>query len=147
MGKIVIVVHGGAGPDSEYIKQNIGGYKRGIEEAVNKGYEALESGSPAIDAVEAAVRALEDNPLFNAGKGSALNDKAEVEMCASIMDGKNLRSGGAAIVRNVKNPVSLARFIMEQTKHVYIGGVPGTELAKANNMELAPDAYFITQHQ
>jgi len=70
-----------------------------------------------------------------------------VEMCASIMNGKSLQSGAAAIVRNVKNPITLARFIMEQTTHVYIGGMPGTELAKANNIELAPDSYFITEHQ
>jgi len=147
MGKIVIAVHGGAGPDSEHIKQNIEGYKKGIEEAINKGYAVLESGGPAVNAVEAAVKALEDNPLFNAGRGAALNDKAEVEMCASIMDGKNLRSGAAAIVRNVKNPVALARFIMEQTTHVYIGGTPATSLAKENNLELEPDAYFITEYQ
>src|SRR3954471_18870729 len=147
MGKIAIVVHGGAGPDSEYIKQNMEAYKKGIEAAINAGYTILESGKPAVDAVETAVKVLEDNPLFNARKGAALNDKAEVEMCASIMNGKSLQSGAAAIVRNVKNPISLARFIMEQTTHVYIGGVPGTELAKANNIELAPDAYFITEHQ
>jgi beta-aspartyl-peptidase (threonine type) len=147
MSKPVIVVHGGAGPDSEYIKQNMEGYKKGIEEAINAGYAVLESGKPAVDAVEAAVKVLEDNPLFNAGKGAALNDKAEVEMCASIMTGKTLQSGAAAIVRNVKNPVTLARFIMEQTTHVYIGGMPATELAKANNIELAPDAYFLTEHQ
>ena len=147
MSKIVIVVHGGAGPDSEYIKQNMEGYKKGIDAAINAGYAVLESGKPAVDAVEAAVKVLEDNPLFNAGKGAALNDKAEVEMCSSIMNGKNLQSGAAAIVRNVKNPVSLARFIMDQTTHVYIGGMPGTELAKANNIALEPDAYFITDHQ
>jgi beta-aspartyl-peptidase (threonine type) len=147
MGKTVIVVHGGAGPDSEYIKQNMEGYKKGIEEAINAGYAVLESGKPALDAVEAAVKALENNPLFNAGKGAALNDKAEVEMCASIMNGETLQSGAAAIVRNVKNPVTLARFIMDQTTHIYIGGTPGTELAKANKIELAPDSYFITEHQ
>jgi beta-aspartyl-peptidase (threonine type) len=126
MGKIAIAVHGGAGPDSEYIKQHIESYKKGIEEAINKGYALLESGKSAIDAVEAAVKALEDNRLFNAGKGAALNEKAEVEMCASIMDGKSLQSGATAIVRNVKNPISLARFIMEKTKHVYIGDVAAT---------------------
>src|SRR5690348_5964657 len=98
MTKIVIVVHGGAGPDSGYIKQNIEGYKQGIEKAIAAGYALLERGRSSIDAVEAAVKVLEDDPLFNAGKGSALNDKAEVEMCASIMDGRNLQSGAAAIV-------------------------------------------------
>ena len=146
MGKIVLVVHGGAGPDSEYIKQNIEGYTKGIEEAIKSGYALLESGKSAIDAVEAAVKTMEDNPLFNAGKGAALNEDAAVEMDASIMDGKSLQSGAAAIVKNVRNPISLARFIMEKTKHVYIGGMPATELAKENNIALAPDAYFITEH-
>src|SRR3954470_13369938 len=98
MNKIAIVVHGGAGPDSEFIRQNIEAYKKGLEEAVNAGYSVLEDGGSAVDAVEAAVNYLEDNPLFNAGRGSALNEKAEVEMGASIMNGKNLQSGGVDIV-------------------------------------------------
>src|SRR3954452_14103658 len=118
---LTIVVHGGAGPDSEFIKKNIDSYKIGLLEAVNAGYSILESGGSAMDAVEAAVNYLEDNPLFNAERGSALNEKAEVEMDASIMDGKSMKSGGVAIVKNVKNPVTLARAIMEKTKHIYLG--------------------------
>src|SRR5919199_1188558 len=109
MSKIAIVVHGGAGPDSEHIKQNMDGYKKGLEAAVNEGYKILEEGGSALNAVEAAVRYLEDNPLFNAGKGAALNERAEVEMGSSIMNGKNIESGAVAIVKNVKNPVSLAK--------------------------------------
>src|SRR3712207_878825 len=100
MRKIAIAVHGGAGPDSEHIKKNIEGYKEGISRAIEAGYKVLEKGGKAVDAVEAAVKALEDNPLFNAGRGSALNAKAEVEMCASIMSGKDLKSGAVAIVKN-----------------------------------------------
>src|SRR3954452_18765359 len=121
MTKIAIAVHGGAGPDSEHIKQNMEAYKKGLEEAANTGYKVLEDGGSALDAVEAAVNYLEDNPLFNSGRGSALNEKAEVEMDASIMDGKSMKSGGVAIVKNVKNPVTLARAIMEKTKHIYLG--------------------------
>src|SRR5215216_5881844 len=77
MSKIAIAVHGGAGPDSEFIKKNIDGYKKGLEEAVNAGYRVLEEGGSSLDAVEEAVNYLEDNPLFNAGRGSALNEKAE----------------------------------------------------------------------
>src|SRR5438270_4398570 len=121
MNKITMVVHGGAGPDSEYIKNNIEAYKKGLQEGVNAGYTVLEDGGSAMDAVEAAVNYLEDNPLFNAGRGSALNEKAEVEMDASIMDGKTMKSGGVAIVKNIKNPVTLARAIMEKTKHIYLG--------------------------
>lgn len=74
-----------------------------------------------MDAVEAAVKSLEDNPLFNAGRGSAINAKGEVEMCASIMDGKTLNSGAVAIVKNVKNPVSLAKAVLANTDHIYLG--------------------------
>src|SRR3712207_285136 len=100
MKKIAIAVHGGAGPDSHHIKENEEGYKQGLEDAINAGYEILERGGSAMDAAEAAVRTMEDNPLFNAGKGSAINEKAEVEMCAAIMDGTNLKSGAVAIVKN-----------------------------------------------
>src|SRR3954469_8140985 len=115
MNKLTIVVHGGAGPDSDFIRKNIDGYKKGLEEAANTGYKVLEDGGSALDAVEAAVNSLEDNPLFNAGRGSALNEKAEVEMGSSIMNGKDLQSGAVAIVKNVQNPVTLARAVMEKT--------------------------------
>ena len=146
MEKITIVVHGGAGPDSEFIRRNIDAYKEGLREAVNTGYSILEDGGSAVDAVEAAVNYLEDNPLFNAGRGSALNEKAEVEMDASIMDGKTMDSGGVAIVKNIKNPVTLARAIMEKTKHIYIGDMGALELARKLGLRVMPEAYFITDH-
>ena len=141
-----MVVHGGAGPDSEYIKNNIEAYKQGLQDAVNAGYTVLEDGGSAMDAVEAAVNYLEDNPLFNAGRGSALNEKAEVEMDASIMDGKTMKSGGVAIVKNIKNPVTLARAIMEKTKHIYLGDMGALEFAHSLHLRLMPEAYFITDH-
>ncbi len=147
MGTIAIAVHGGAGPDSRYIKNHIEAYKKGITEAMDAGYALLEQGQSSLDAVEAAIKTLENNSLFNAGRGAALNERAEVEMCASIMNGKDLQAGAVAIVKNVKHPVSLARFVMEKTSHVYIGGTPVTELAKENDFEVKPDAYFITEHQ
>jgi beta-aspartyl-peptidase (threonine type) len=146
MNKITMLVHGGAGPDSEFIKKNIEGYKQGLREAVNAGYRVLEDGGGALDAVEAAVNYLEDNELFNSGRGSALNEKAEVEMDASIMDGKTMKSGGVAIVKNVKNPVTLARAIMEKTKHIYIGDMGALEYAQRVGLKLMPEAYFITNH-
>ncbi|HSU51571.1 MAG TPA: isoaspartyl peptidase/L-asparaginase, partial [Segetibacter sp.] len=139
MEKITIVVHGGAGPDSEFIRRNIDAYKEGLREAVNAGYSILEDGGSAVDAVEAAVNYLEDNPLFNAGRGSALNEKAEVEMDASIMDGKNMDSGGVAIVKNIKNPVTLTRAIMEKTKHIYLGDMGALELAQKLGLRLMPE--------
>src|SRR5215208_6690070 len=95
--KFSIVVHGGAGPVSERVRKNEDDYKNGILQAVNEGYDILESGGSALDAVEAAVRLLENNPLFNAGRGSALNVKGDVEMCASIMDGSDLSAGAVTL--------------------------------------------------
>jgi len=147
MSKIAIAIHGGAGPDSEYIKKNLREYKDGLKEAIDAGYKILENGGSAIDAVEAAVKSLEDNPHFNAGRGSALNENAEIEMCASIMDGYDLNSGAAAIVRNVRNPISLAKAVMQKTKHIYLGSIGASEFAKKLNIPMEPDAYFITDHQ
>lgn len=147
MNKIAIAIHGGAGPDSERIKQNIKEYKQGLKEALDEAYAMLEEGSSAVDAVEAAIKTLEDNPLFNAGKGSALTEDANVEMCASIMNGFDLKCGAAAIVKNVRNPIRLARQIMEKTKHIYLGSIGAAEFAKQINLPMEPDAYFITEHQ
>ncbi|HYE54756.1 MAG TPA: isoaspartyl peptidase/L-asparaginase [Chitinophagaceae bacterium] len=144
---IAMAVHGGAGPDEEHIHENLEEYKKGLAEAVQAGYKVLERGGSAVDAVEAAVKSMEDNPIFNAGRGSALNSKGEVEMCASIMKGKNLKAGAVAIVKSVKNPVSLARYIMENTSYVCMSGEGALEVAKDGNIELEPDAYFITDHQ
>lgn len=147
MKNIAIVVHGGAGPHSEYIKKNEEAIKKGLEEAINKGYKILKEKGSAVDAVEAAVMELEDNPLFNAGRGSALNSKGEVEMCSSIMDGDTLNSGAVAILRNVKNPVSLATAIMRNTGYIYLGNEGALDYAKKINMPLEPESYFITEHQ
>jgi beta-aspartyl-peptidase (threonine type) len=147
MDKFAIIVHGGAGPDSNFIRDNQKKILEGLEEAIEKGYEILKNHGKATEAVEAAVNALEDNPLFNAGRGSALTAKAEVEMCASIMDGRTLNSGAVAIIKNVKNPVSLARSVMANTKYIYLGDAGAMEYAKKINIHLRPDSYFITPHQ
>ena len=147
MKKIALVVHGGAGPDSDYIRRHQKEYKEGIAAAINAGYKILEKGGTAIEAVEAAVNNLEDNIHFNAGIGSALNAKAEVEMCAAIMQGSDRSSGAVAIVKNIRNPVSLARAVMDKTKHIYLGSHGAMNFAKQVKIQMEPDAYFITQHQ
>lgn len=147
MNKIAIAIHGGAGPDSDYIKQNFKEYKKALQDAIEAGYSVLEQGMSSVDAVETAIKILEDNPLFNAGKGAALTEKAEVEMCSSIMNGFDLKCGAAAIVKNVRNPIRLARSIMEKTKHIYLGSLGASEFAKQINLPMEPDAYFITEHQ
>lgn len=146
MGKFAIAVHGGAGPDSEFIKKHQKEYRKGIKDAMEAGYGILEDGGTSLDAVEAAVKSLEDNPLFNAGRGSALNEKAEVEMDAAIMNGKDRKSGAVSIVKNVKNPVSLARAIMEKTAHIYLGDMGALEFATKIGLTVMPEAYFITDH-
>ena len=146
MGKIAIAVHGGAGPDSAFIKKHIKEYKKGLKDAMEAGYILLENGATALDAVEAAVKSMEDNALFNAGRGSALNERAEVEMDASIMNGKDMKCGSVSIVKNVKNPVTLARAIMEKTKHIYLADMGALEFAQKLGLEVMPEAYFITDH-
>jgi L-asparaginase / beta-aspartyl-peptidase len=147
MGRMVIVVHGGAGSDSEFIQKHREEYLEGLKQAVNAGYGVLESGGSAVLAVETAVKHLEDNRFFNAGRGSALTQNAHVHMCCSIMDGKTLNSGAAAIVRNVKNPISLARAIMDRSRHIFLGNDYALEFAQRMNLETEADAYFITDHQ
>src|SRR4051812_39313145 len=102
-GKIAIAIHGGAGEDSSFYSENKKGYSEGLEQAIEAGYSILEEHGTSLDAVQAAVEALENNPLFNAGRGSALNNKGEVTMDSSIMDGNSLKAGAVSMIRRVKN--------------------------------------------
>ena len=147
MKKIAIVVHGGAGSDSPFIKKNIKAYKDGLEKAVEAAHSFLKENGKAVDAVEAAIRVLENNPLFNAGRGSAINAKGEVEMDACIMDGASKKSGAVSIIKNVKNPITVAKAVMLSTNYKYLGALGALDFAKKKNMELEPDSYFITEHQ
>jgi beta-aspartyl-peptidase (threonine type) len=146
MGKIAIVVHGGAGPDSEFIRQNKEAYENGLRAAAEHGHEVLKGGGTAMAAVEKAVQTLEDDGIFNAGHGSALNINGEVEMDAAIMNGENLKAGAVSMVRNVRNPVSLAKLVLEKTSHVLISGYGAIEFAANENVPLETDSYFISEH-
>lgn len=147
MSKYAIVIHGGAGPGYPYLRKNFKAYEKGLENAAAAGYKKLQTGGSAQDAVEIAVRMLEDNELFNAGRGSCLNTLGEVEMDAAFMNGRNLKAGAVAMVRNVKNPISLARVIMNKTNHVFLSGYGALEIAKYEGLVLEKDSYFITEHQ
>ena len=114
-----IIVHGGARAIPDERREEC---MRGCEAAALAGYEVLKKSGSAFDAVEIAVNSLEDNPSFNAGHGSALNSEGEVEMDAIIVDGESLNFGGVACVKNIANPISLARLVMERTDHVYLVG-------------------------
>ncbi|KAG8581990.1 hypothetical protein GDO81_007879 [Engystomops pustulosus] len=109
--KPVIVVHGGAGA---IVKEYEEGYRSGVKQAALQGYNILREGGDAVTAVEQAVVVLEDDPLFNAGHGSVLNEEGEVEMDAIIMDGKDLTSGAVSAVKCIANPIKLARLVMEK---------------------------------
>lgn len=147
MSEIAIAVHGGASDNSPFIQKHWNEVEDGLKEATRIGYSVLSKGGSALDAVEEAVKELEDNYLFNAGRGSALNNKGEVEMDAAIMDGKTLQAGAVSIVKRIKNPISLARIVMLHTKHVLVAGYGALELAQTKSIELEPDSYFITTHQ
>jgi L-asparaginase / beta-aspartyl-peptidase len=147
MNKIAIAVHGGASENYLFLQDHQKDVERGLAEAVDKGYAVLEQGAAALDAVEEAIKILEDNPLFNAGRGSALNCQGEVEMDASIMNGNDLQAGAVSMVRTVKNPIHLARLVMEKTKHVFLSGYGALEIAKKYRVALEPESYFMTSHQ
>lgn len=147
MNRFAIVVHGGAGDDSKFLRSHIKENEEGLRRAVIAGYEVLKKGKSALDAVECAVMALEDDPFFNAGRGSALNIDGEVEMDASIMDGKTLKAGAVSMLRRVKNPISLARIIMNKSKHVLLSGYGASKFAIQYHLPIRPAAYFRTRQQ
>ena len=141
-----IAVHGGAGaiPVARISAEREARYRAGLESAVNAGYDILDKGGSSLDAVTAAVRVLEDEPLFNAGRGAALTRGGWAELDASIMDGRRLRAGAVACVRHVKNPVELARRVMEKSRHVLLVGDGAEEFALEEGFTLIANEYFRT---
>lgn len=147
MSQYAIAIHGGAGTilRSVMTPEKEAAYKKGLENAIIAGESILKKGGSSLNAVEAAIRMLEDNPLFNAGRGSVFTNDGKNEMDASIMTGKDLMAGAVAGVQNIKNPISLARAIMEKSEHVFMAGSGAQEFAKKNNIEFMPDDYFFTE--
>jgi len=144
MSTISLALHGGAGTISKSAmspEKEIA-YRAALQLALTTGYTLLEKGASAMDAVEATVRILEDSPLFNAGKGAVFTNDEKHEMDASIMDGKNLEAGAVAGVSSVKNPIGLARLILEKSGHVLLVGNGALEFAKQQNVPLKDEAYF-----
>ncbi len=122
-------------------------YRGGLEGALNVGWKALSSGGSALDAVEQTVCSLEDFHLFNAGRGSVFTHEGKNEMDASIMDGRTLDAGAIAFVRNVRNPVKLARLVMDKTPHVLLAAEGANQFAKEMGVAFEPDEYFYTEHR
>ena len=147
MQKISLAIHGGAGTILKELMtaQLEKEYLQGLDEALNAGYVLLEKGSTAVDAVKAAVMALEDNLLFNAGRGSVFTNKGLHEMDAAIMDGKDLSAGAVAGVINVRNPVELAMEVMRHSNHVFLSGAGANDFALGRKIKMETDEYFFSQ--
>ena len=146
---MALAIHGGAGtilrsimtPELELE------YRSGLESALKTGWKILEKGGSAMDCVEATVCSLENFHLFNAGRGAVFTHEGKNEMDASIMDGAKLRAGAVGSVKNVKNPIKLARLVMERTPHVFLAGPGASQFAAEMGVEMADDAYFFTEHR
>lgn len=149
MNKTALAIHGGAGTilKSEMTAALEKEYRGGLENALQTGFEILRKNGSALDAVEAAVIELENFPLFNAGKGSVFTHEGKNEMDAAIMDGRKLKAGAVAFLQNVKNPVKLARMVMERTEHCLLAGEGANEFARDMRVEFEPDEYFFTEHR
>lgn len=140
-----IALHGGAGQLSREMSSELQQqYEQSLAAALETGKQILASGGSALDAVEATVIALEDAPLFNAGRGAAFTRAGEHELDASIMDGSTLQCGGVAMVRNLKNPVIAARLVMQKTPHVLLSGLGAEDFAVANGCDVVEQSYFYT---
>jgi beta-aspartyl-peptidase (threonine type) len=145
--RIGLAIHGGAGTieRSKITPEGEREYRAGLERALAAGYEILKRGGSSLDATEAAVRVLEDDPHFNAGKGSVFTSAGTHEMDAAIMDGKTLAAGAVASLKHIKNPITLARLVMEKSGHVMMDCEGAEAFAKENGIELVDQKYFFTQ--
>lgn len=144
--KYALVVHGGAGADPAHMsREEVAGVETRIQDVLRQGLAQLKAGRSSLEVVETAVRSLEDDPWFNAGRGAALNSDGEAELDAAIMNGSNLHCGAVASVRRCKNPISLARFVMEKTPHVLMVGLGADRFAEESGLEMVDNDYFITE--
>ena len=144
-----IVIHGGAGGitrDKMTLAMDKE-YRAALAEALNKGKKILSEGGSALDAVEQTLRIMEDNPLFNAGKGAVFNHDGKNELDASIMDGSNLAAGAVAGVMDIKNPITAARRVMTNSPHVMLSGAGASQFAKEQGLEIVLPTYFYTERR
>jgi beta-aspartyl-peptidase (threonine type) len=144
-----LALHGGAGTISRSLMTAAAeqGYRHALQAALEAGYDVLRQGGPALDAVETAVRSLEDCPLFNAGRGAVFTHDGHHEMDAAIMDGRNRAAGAVAGSRTVQNPIRAARLVMEKTDHVLLAYPGNDELAIEHGLPTQPAEYFFTEHR
>ena len=147
--EFAIIIHGGAGT---ILKENMSeeketAYKVALEEAIRTGYEILKNGGSSLDAVQKTINVMEDSPLFNAGKGAVFTNAETNELDASIMDGKTLNAGASAGTKTVKNPINLARVIMDNSPHVMLSGDGAELFAKEQGLKLVSPDYFLTERR
>ena len=146
---IAIAIHGGAGTliKGEMTPAKEQAYKTQLQLATETGYRLLENGKSAIEAVETAVKILEDTPLFNAGKGSVFTAEGKHEMDAAIMNGENLKAGAVSLIFGIKNPISLAREVMQNSDHVFLAGEGAIEFAKLHGYKIENEDYFYDEYR
>lgn len=146
MPEYTLAIHGGAGTIRKHDMSTEleAAYRKGLQDALNAGYILLEKGGSALDAVLAATMSLEDNILFNAGRGSVFASDGNQEMDASIMDGKTLMAGSVSAVRNIRNPVQLAYTVMTKSSHVMLIGKGANDFAAMHGIKTEPDDYFFS---
>jgi beta-aspartyl-peptidase (threonine type) len=144
--KYAVVIHGGAGvmSKSAMSDERQAEYKAKLDEALLVGSNLLKNGATSTEAVVEVIKILEDSPLFNAGKGAVFNSNGENELDASIMEGKNLNAGAIAGVKDIKNPITAARAVMENSEHVLLSGKGASEFAREQNLEMVKNKYFFT---
>ena len=144
---IAIVIHGGAGWSRNQTEEKLKSIEDGLKRALDEGFAILESGGTSLDAVEAAVVILEDDVTFNAGKGSVYTAEERQEMDASIMTGELQNAGAVASVSTIKNPIKLARYVMEKTEHVLIVGQGAEKVAIKGGLEVVDPSYFYSKEK
>ena len=147
--RYVLVIHGGAGAMSrtsmtaEMEKE----YRAGLQQALDVGAKILAEGGSSLDAVEKTIHVLEDNPLFNAGKGAVFTNEETVELDASFMNGQNLNAGAVAGVKTVRHPISAARLVMDSSVHVMMAGIGADQFAQSQGLEMVKNSYFHTDRR
>lgn len=145
--KYVLVIHGGAGTilKSQMTSEREKAYQLALEKALQTGNDILKKGGTALDAVEACVRSMEDDPLFNAGKGAVFTNEGKNELDAAIMNGKTLEAGSVAGVTTIRNPITAARAVMEKSPHVMMTGAGAEKFARQQGLEIVDPSYFYTE--
>jgi L-asparaginase / beta-aspartyl-peptidase len=146
---LVLVIHGGAGviTRGDMSAEQEQAHVEKLQEALTSGYALLREGGSSLDAVQAAIIILEDSPLFNAGKGAVFAANGKNEMDAAIMDGKSGQAGAVAGLQHIKNPIILARLVMEKTPHVLLAGEGAEEFARSQGITMMPEEYFYTDYR